>query len=69
MSIATFEDVEAEFDAFDDWDDRYRLLIDLGRALRFVEERTATLVAQLDAATASLEESARATSAPSRGQQ
>lgn len=30
---ATFDDVEAEFDAFDDWDDRYRLLIDLGRAL------------------------------------
>ena len=30
---ATFEDVEAEFEALDDWDDRYRLLIDLGRAL------------------------------------
>ncbi len=30
---ATFDDVEAEFDALDDWDDRYRLLIDLGRAL------------------------------------
>ena len=29
----TFADVEAEFDALDDWDDRYRLLIDLGRAL------------------------------------
>jgi cysteine desulfuration protein SufE len=29
----TFEDVEAEFEAFDDWDDRYRLLIDLGRTL------------------------------------
>ena len=33
MTIATFEDVEAEFDALDDWDDRYRLLIDLGRNL------------------------------------
>jgi cysteine desulfuration protein SufE len=33
MTFATFEDVEAEFDALDDWDDRYRLLIDLGRAL------------------------------------
>lgn len=31
--IATFDDVEAEFEALDDWDDRYRLLIDLGRAL------------------------------------
>jgi cysteine desulfuration protein SufE len=30
---ATFEDVEAEFEAYDDWDDRYRLLIDLGRTL------------------------------------
>jgi cysteine desulfuration protein SufE len=33
MTIATFDAVEAEFDALDDWDDRYRLLIDLGRAL------------------------------------
>lgn len=33
MTIATFDDIEAEFEAFDDWDDRYRLLIDLGRAL------------------------------------
>ena len=30
---STFEDVEAEFEAFDDWDDRYRLLIELGRTL------------------------------------
>ena len=33
MTIATFADVEAEFDALDDWDDRYRLLIELGRDL------------------------------------
>ena len=33
MTIATFDDVEAEFEALDDWDDRYRVLIDLGRAL------------------------------------
>ena len=33
MSITDFEDVEAEFEALDEWDDRYRLLIDLGRAL------------------------------------
>lgn len=33
MTIATFDDVEAEFEALDDWDDRYRLLIDLGRGL------------------------------------
>ncbi len=31
--ITTFDDVEAEFDALEDWDDRYRLIIDLGRAL------------------------------------
>lgn len=31
---ATFDDVEAEFEALeDDWDDKYRLLIDLGRGL------------------------------------
>ena len=33
MPPHTFDDVEAEFDALDEWDDRYRLLIDLGRAL------------------------------------
>lgn len=33
MTISNFDDVEAEFEAFDDWDDRYRLLIELGRAL------------------------------------
>lgn len=33
MAIVDFDDVEVEFDAFDDWDDRYRLLIQLGRDL------------------------------------
>jgi cysteine desulfuration protein SufE len=33
MAITTFDDVEAEFEAFDDWDDRYRLIIALGAAL------------------------------------
>ena len=33
MAITTFDDVEAEFEAFDDWDDRYRLIIQLGQAL------------------------------------
>jgi cysteine desulfuration protein SufE len=33
MASPTFEDIEAEFDALEDWDDRYRLIIDLGRAL------------------------------------
>ncbi len=31
--LTNFDEVEAEFEALDDWDDRYRLLIDLGRAL------------------------------------
>jgi len=31
--ISSFDDVEAEFEAFDEWDDRYRLLIQLGRDL------------------------------------
>lgn len=29
----TFEDVEAEFELLDDWEDRYKLVIDLGRTL------------------------------------
>ena len=33
MTITTFDDVEAEFEAFDDWDDKYRLIIALGAAL------------------------------------
>jgi cysteine desulfuration protein SufE len=33
MTISNFDDVEAEFEAFDDWDDKYRLLIELGRGL------------------------------------
>lgn len=28
-----FDDVESEWEILDDWEDRYRLLIDLGRAL------------------------------------
>ena len=42
MTIATFDDVEAEFEALDDWDDRYRLLIDLGRALPPMPEQLKT---------------------------
>jgi cysteine desulfuration protein SufE len=33
MLPTTLDDVDAEFEALEDWDDRYRLLIDLGRAL------------------------------------
>ena len=33
MLPASLDEVADEFDALDEWDDRYRLLIDLGRAL------------------------------------
>ena len=33
MLPATLDEVADEFDALDEWDDRYRLLIDMGRAL------------------------------------
>src|SRR3546814_17374318 len=34
MTISNrFDDVQAEWELLDDWEDRYRLLIDLGRAL------------------------------------
>ena len=32
-TLTRFDDVEAEWDILDDWEDRYRLLIDLGRSL------------------------------------
>lgn len=32
-TLDRFEDVEAEWELLDDWEDRYRLLIDLGRGL------------------------------------
>lgn len=31
--LPRFEELKAEFDLFDDWEDRYRALIDLGRHL------------------------------------
>lgn len=42
MAIVDFDDVEAEFDAFDDWDDRYRLLIQLGRDLAPMDDALKT---------------------------
>jgi len=38
----TFDDIEAEFEAFDDWDDRYRLLIALGQSLEAMPEALKT---------------------------
>lgn len=32
-TLTRFDDVEAEWEILDDWEDRYRLLIDLGRSL------------------------------------
>jgi len=52
MAITTFDDVEAEFEAFDDWDDRYRLIIALAQAeagpAEAVPQAQATLKARLD---------------------
>ena len=31
--MTAFDDIQADFDFLDDWDDRYKYLIDLGRAL------------------------------------
>jgi cysteine desulfuration protein SufE len=42
MAITTFDAVEAEFDAFDDWDDRYRLIIALGQALPAMDQALKT---------------------------
>lgn len=42
MAITTFADVEAEFEAFDDWDDRYRLIIALGAALPAMDQALKT---------------------------
>lgn len=33
MPLPSFEDIEAEFEAAEDWDERYRYLIGLGRQL------------------------------------
>lgn len=38
--MATFDDIRADFEFLDDWDDRYKYLIDLGRDLApFPDER------------------------------
>lgn len=42
MPITNFDDVEAEFEALEDWDDRYRLLIQLGRDLAPMPEALKT---------------------------
>ena len=47
MTATSFADVEAEFEALDDWDDRYRLLIDLGRALPPMPEALKTEVTRV----------------------
>lgn len=38
MSVAPIEEVVENFALFDDWEDRYRYLIDLGRALPHLDE-------------------------------
>ena len=38
MATAAFEDIAETFDFLDDWEDRYRHLIDLGRAMDPLDE-------------------------------
>jgi cysteine desulfuration protein SufE len=39
---ATFDDIRADFELLDDWEDRYRYLIELGRALAPLDESDRT---------------------------
>jgi len=39
---AKFDDIRADFELLDDWEDRYRYLIELGRALSPLDERDRT---------------------------
>lgn len=38
MATAAFEDIAADFDFLDDWEDRYRHVIDMGKAMAPLEE-------------------------------
>ena len=42
MSLDSIEEVVENFSLFDDWEDRYRYLIDLGRQLRHLDETEKT---------------------------
>ena len=39
MSARTFSELEADFDLLDDWEDRYRYVIELGRSLPSFADR------------------------------
>lgn len=38
MATAAFEDIAADFDFLDDWEDRYRHVIDMGKAMDPLED-------------------------------
>ena len=42
IDAMTFDDIRADFDLIEDWEDRYRHLIDLGRALEPLPEGART---------------------------
>lgn len=42
VAPTSFDEVESEFEAFDDWDDRYRLLIALGQSLEAMPDALKT---------------------------
>lgn len=43
MRVATIDDLLADFELLDEWEDRYRHVIDLGRALPPLDEASRTL--------------------------
>ncbi len=52
--LTRFDDVESEWDILDDWEDRYRLLIDLGRSLEPMPDALKTDATQVRGCSASV---------------
>jgi cysteine desulfuration protein SufE len=48
MSRATFDDIAADMAFLDDWEDRYRYVIDLGRAMPDLPEELRTDASRVD---------------------
>lgn len=48
MATPAFEDIAETFDFLDDWEDRYRHVIDLGRAMPAMEEALKTPATKVD---------------------
>jgi len=48
MTAETFEDVAEAFEFLDDWEDRYRYVIDLGRALPAMDDGLKSQLTKID---------------------